>query len=73
MSGKPPAIGFFERCLTVWVLLCIAAGIVLGQIFPGFFQAIGRMEIATTFGPAALRFFCVFCHKKLQSCQLVVY
>ncbi|WP_429000471.1 ACR3 family arsenite efflux transporter [Stenotrophomonas maltophilia] len=36
----------FERYLTVWVLLCIVAGIALGQFAPGMFQAIGRMEVA---------------------------
>ena len=36
----------FERYLTVWVLLCIVVGIALGQVFPGPFQAIGRMQIA---------------------------
>ncbi|SEF90331.1 arsenite transporter, ACR3 family, partial [Jhaorihella thermophila] len=28
----------FERYLTLWVALCIVAGIVLGQMFPGFFH-----------------------------------
>jgi ACR3 family arsenite transporter len=37
---------FFERHLTLWVFLCIVAGIVLGQWQPELFQAIGRMEIA---------------------------
>ncbi|UDM53478.1 ACR3 family arsenite efflux transporter [Cupriavidus sp. MP-37] len=41
-----PAIGFFERYLTVWVALCIVVGIGLGQMLPGVFQAIGRMEYA---------------------------
>jgi arsenite transporter len=41
-----PAIGFFERYLTVWVALCIVAGIALGQWLPSLFQAIGRMEFA---------------------------
>jgi len=36
----------FERYLTLWVALCIVAGIALGQVFPGVFQAIGGMEIA---------------------------
>jgi ACR3 family arsenite transporter len=36
----------FERYLTVWVLLCIVVGIALGQVAPGVFQAVGRMEIA---------------------------
>ena len=33
----------FERYLTVWVFLCIVAGIALGQLLPGVFQAIGGM------------------------------
>ncbi len=36
----------FERFLTLWVALCIVAGIALGQAAPGVFQAIGRLEIA---------------------------
>ena len=36
----------FERWLTLWVALCIAAGIALGQWFPAPFQAIGALEIA---------------------------
>jgi ACR3 family arsenite transporter len=40
------SLGFFERYLTLWVFLCIVAGIALGQVAPGLFQAIGRMEVA---------------------------
>ena len=36
----------FERYLTVWVFLCIVAGITLGQLFPAAFQAVGRLEVA---------------------------
>ena len=36
----------FERYLTLWVLLCIVAGIGLGQLLPEVAQAIGRMEVA---------------------------
>ena len=39
-------LGFFERYLSLWVFLCIVAGIALGQLLPGVFQAVGRMEIA---------------------------
>ncbi|CAN7387473.1 ACR3 family arsenite efflux transporter [Caballeronia sp. LjRoot34] len=49
-----PAIGFFERYLTVWVALCIVSGIVLGQLLPGAFQAIGRMEVAHVNLPVAV-------------------
>ena len=38
--GARPAIGFFERYLTVWVALCIAGGILVGQLLPQLFQAI---------------------------------
>ena len=50
--GAPMSV--FERYLTVWVLLCIAAGIVLGQLLPGAFQAIGRMEVAQVNLPVGL-------------------
>ena len=36
----------FERYLTVWVFLCIVAGIALGQFLPGAFQAVGALSIA---------------------------
>ena len=39
-------LGFFERYLTVWVAICIAVGIALGQLFPQPVQAVGRMEVA---------------------------
>jgi ACR3 family arsenite transporter len=44
----------FERYLTVWVFLCIVVGIALGQVFPGLFQAIGRMEVAQVNLPVGL-------------------
>jgi len=47
-------LGFFERYLSLWVLLCIVAGIALGQMFPGIFQAIGRMQVARVNIPVGL-------------------
>jgi ACR3 family arsenite transporter len=44
----------FERYLTVWVFLCIVAGIALGQILPAVFQAIGRLEVAQVNLPVGL-------------------
>ena len=43
----------FERYLTVWVLLCIGAGIVLGQLFAPGFAAIGAMQVAHVDLPVA--------------------
>ena len=36
----------FERYLTLWVALCIVAGVALGHLFPGIFQEIGAAEFA---------------------------
>jgi arsenite transporter len=48
------ALGTFERYLTLWVGLCILAGIVLGQLLPAPFQALGRMTIAQVNIPVAI-------------------
>jgi len=39
-------MGLFARYLTVWVFLCIVAGIGLGKFFPTIFHALGGMEVA---------------------------
>ncbi len=44
----------FERFLTVWVALCIIAGIALGHVMPGFFRAIGSAEVAQVNLPVAV-------------------
>jgi ACR3 family arsenite transporter len=46
-------MGIFERYLTVWVFLCIVAGIALGHFFPEPFQMIGVMEMAQVNLPVA--------------------
>jgi ACR3 family arsenite transporter len=46
LAGSKPAIGFFERWLTLWVFLCIVAGVALGELIPGPVQALGRVELA---------------------------
>jgi ACR3 family arsenite transporter len=47
-------MNIFERYLSVWVALCILAGIGLGQAFPGLFQWLGAMEIARVNLPVAV-------------------
>jgi ACR3 family arsenite transporter len=44
----------FERWLTLWVLLCIVAGIALGQALPGSVRALGAMELARVNIPVGL-------------------
>ena len=47
-------MNLFERWLTLWVALCIVAGIALGQVFPAPVQALGRMEVAQVNLPVGL-------------------
>lgn len=49
-----PAMNLFERYLSVWVALCIAIGILLGQVIPGVFRVIGGLEIARVNLPVGL-------------------
>ena len=39
-------MGLFERYLSVWVGLCILAGVLLGNMLPGVFQVIAQIEYA---------------------------
>ena len=44
-------LGFFERYLTVWVLLCIAGGIFLGKVAPGFARTLDGMALTVNGAP----------------------
>lgn len=43
----------FERYLTLWVALCIGAGILLGHVVPSVFHAIGAIDLAQVNLPVA--------------------
>ena len=47
-------MSLFERYLTLWVALCIVAGIALGHWFPALFHAIGAAEVAHVNIPVAV-------------------
>lgn len=47
-------MSLFERYLTLWVFMCILAGIGLGQLMPDVFQAVGSMEVAQVNLPVGL-------------------
>jgi ACR3 family arsenite transporter len=53
-AANPPKIGNFERFLTLWVLLCIAAGIGFGQAAPKLFHILGTATIAQINLPVAV-------------------
>jgi len=44
-------MGFFERYLTVWVVFCIGAGILLGKVAPGVAKALDGMAIHVNEAP----------------------
>jgi len=47
-------MSLFERYLTLWVFLCIVAGVLLGQWLPGLFAAVSAMEVAKVNLPVAV-------------------
>ena len=53
-KSKNTGIGFFERYLTVWVLLCMAAGVLIGKFLPGVPAFLGRFEYAQVSIPIAV-------------------
>lgn len=53
MSAKG-GIGFFEKYLSVWVVVCIAVGIALGELWPAFPNTLGKWEYAHVSIPVAI-------------------
>jgi arsenite transporter len=51
---KSGGLGFFERYLTLWVALCIVAGVALGQLLPQFPATLSRFEYASVSIPVAI-------------------
>lgn len=51
---KEKGIGFFERYLTLWVAICIVAGIAVGELLPGIPAALGWFEYANVSIPVAI-------------------
>ncbi|QUL98729.1 MAG: ACR3 family arsenite efflux transporter [Candidatus Fermentithermobacillus carboniphilus] len=47
-------LGFFERYLTVWVIICMVLGTLIGLYFPGFPRALSKWEYAHVSIPVAI-------------------
>jgi ACR3 family arsenite transporter len=45
VAENPKGLNVFEKYLTIWVILCILAGIALGKVAPGVAQSLDRMAI----------------------------
>ena len=51
---KLQGIGFFQKYLTLWVALCMAAGILIGKFIPAFPAFFGQFEYASVSIPTAV-------------------
>lgn len=54
MTKKQKGISFFERYLTLWVAICIVAGIALGKYIPIIPETLSRFEYANVSIPVTL-------------------
>jgi ACR3 family arsenite transporter len=43
-TAEPKRLGVFERWLSLWVALCMAAGVAVGRLFPALVDALRRLE-----------------------------
>lgn len=53
-ENKLTGIGFFEKYLTIWVLLCMVIGIVIGRFMPYIPGFLSKFEIANVNIPIAI-------------------
>ena len=53
-NNKASSIGFFEKYLTLWVVICMVAGVFIGQFLPVIPEFLGRFEYANVSIPIAI-------------------
>jgi ACR3 family arsenite transporter len=51
ITKEAKGLGFFERYLTMWVLLCIAGGILLGKMAPGLARSLDGLAVVVDGAP----------------------
>jgi ACR3 family arsenite transporter len=54
MNKQKKQIGFFEKYLTIWVALCIVAGIIIGNVSGESVQVLSNLEIFKVNVPVAI-------------------
>ena len=54
MTEQKKRIGFFEKYLTLWVALCIGAGIILGNFAGDTVQVLSKLEVFKVNIPVAI-------------------
>ncbi len=53
-AKKSSGIGFFEKYLTLWVILCMVVGVLIGRFLPGIPAFLGKFEYANVSIPIAI-------------------
>jgi len=53
-AKKNTGIGFFEKYLTLWVVLCMVAGVLIGQFLPGIPAFLGSFDCGRVSIPIAI-------------------
>lgn len=53
-NAKENEIGFFQKYLTIWVVLCMATGILIGKFLPIIPDFLGKFEYAKVSIPTAI-------------------
>ncbi len=51
IKKEAKGLGFFEKYLTIWVIICIAFGIIIGKIIPGMGKALDSMSVFVNNAP----------------------
>ncbi|NOY75564.1 MAG: ACR3 family arsenite efflux transporter [Kiritimatiellaeota bacterium] len=54
MEDKSAGIGFFEKYLTVWVVLCMVAGVLIGKFLPAIPSFLNKFEYSQVSIPIAI-------------------
>jgi len=57
MSGKKAELGVFEKYLTIWIALCIAAGLIVGKFLPQFGQFMDSLKFYNLSVPIGILLF----------------
>ena len=57
MWEKERKLGIWEKYLTLWVIICILAGTILGRVFPQLSELLAILEVAHISIPIAI---CLF-------------
>ena len=53
-TAEKKSIGFFEKYLTAWVLLCIISGVIIGKLFGSGIQSLSNLTLYQVNMPVAV-------------------